>query len=181
MIQKTLSLKVILFSLLWLVSQLAVAELTRNPDEFFFNQTLGDLKEELQVAADDGKKAVMIMFEADDCPFCARMKKTILNQPDVQDYYRENFLILKMDIEGDVEIVDFQGNPVSQKDFSYKQFRVRATPVFAFFDLQGNLIKGSRFTGAMATKDEFMMYGRFVADGHVNSMNFTKYKRSQNQ
>ncbi len=181
MIRKSLSLKVTFFSLVMLLSQLVLAEQTRNPDEYFFNQSLGDLKEELQLAADDGKKAIMIMFEADDCPFCARMKKTILNQPDVQDYYRENFLILKMDIEGDVEITDFQGNHVTQKDFSYKQHRVRATPVFAFFDLQGNLIKGSRFTGAMATKEEFMMYGRFVADGHVNSMNFTKYKRSQTQ
>jgi len=151
---------------------------TRNPEEYFFSQTLGDLTEELEIAADDEKKAILIMFEADDCPFCARMKKTVLNQPDVQDYYRENFHILKMDIEGDVEITDFQGNHTSMKDFSYKQFRVRATPVFAFFDLKGNMLKRSRYTGAMTSKEEFLQYGRFVAEGHNAKMPFSRYKRS---
>ena len=72
------------------------------------------------------------MFEMDECPFCHRMKTTILNQPEVQAYFREHFLIFPVDIEGDVEITDFSGATTTMKDFAFKQYRVRATPVFAF-------------------------------------------------
>lgn len=75
------------------------------------------------------------MFEMDECPFCHRMKTTVLNRPEVQDYFRKHFLIFSVDIEGDIEITDFQGKPTTMKDFAFKQYRVRATPVFQFFDL----------------------------------------------
>ncbi len=150
----------------------------RDPNQYFFNQMLGDLTEELELAREEEKKAILIMFEADDCPFCARMKKTILNQVDVQDFYRKNFHILAIDIEGDVEITDFNGNTVTMKDFSFKQHRVRATPVFAFFDLDGKAIKRGRYTGAMTGSDEFIQFGRFISEGIYKQMSFTRYKRS---
>ncbi|MEN8177022.1 MAG: thioredoxin family protein [Pseudomonadota bacterium] len=150
---------------------------TRDPAEHFFDQSLGDFREELETARDEGKKGILIMFEMDECPFCHRMKKTVLNQSEVQDYYKENFLIFSVDIEGDVEITDFEGQSVSQKDFAFKQFRVRATPVFGFFDLDGKLI--TRYTGATSNLSEFLWLGEFVADGHYRNNNFSRYKRQK--
>ena len=118
------------------------------------------------------------MFEMDECPFCHRMKATVLNQPDVQDYFREHFLIFPVDIEGDVEVVDFKGNTTTMKDFAFKQYRVRATPVFAFYDLDGKYIKRARFTGATRDKDEFLLLGRYVVEGAYKKQSFTRYKRS---
>lgn len=149
----------------------------RDPAEHFFDQSLGDFSEELETARDEGKKGILIMFEMDECPFCHRMKKNVLNQSEVQDFYKENFLIFSVDIEGDVEITDFQGQSVSQKDFAFKQFRVRATPVFGFFDLDGKLV--ARFTGATTDLKEFLWLGEFVADGHYRSTNFSRYKRQK--
>ena len=102
----------------------------------FFDETLNDMQEELQNAKDENKKGVLLMFEMDECPFCARMKKTVLNRGMIQDYFKENFRILSVDIEGDLELTDFEGKDTTQKDFSLKQFRVRATPVFQFVDLK---------------------------------------------
>ena len=73
-----------------------------------------------------GKSGILLMFEMDECPFCHRMKTNVLNQPQVQDYFREHFLIFPVDVEGDIEVVDFAGNSAAQKDFALKQFRVRA-------------------------------------------------------
>ena len=168
----------LLVSVVLLVQSVNAAVQTRDPNEYFFNQMLGDLTEELEIAREESKKALLIMFEADDCPFCARMKKTILNRSDVQDYYSENFHVLAIDMEGDVEITDFNGNTVTMKDFSFKQYRVRATPVFAFFDLNGKMIKRGRYTGAMTSADEFMQFGRFISEGIYKEMSFTRYKRS---
>lgn len=152
---------------------------TRDPASYFFDQSLGDFREELQTARDEGKKGILIMFEMDECPFCHRMKRDVLNQVEVQDYFKANFLNFTLDIEGDVMITDFQGKPITEKDFAFKQFRVRATPVFAFFDLDGNLV--ARYTGATSDAREFLWLGEFVVDGHYQKTNFSRFKREKKQ
>jgi thioredoxin-related protein len=172
-----------LYRILILISLLTLHALagaaTRDPGVYFFDQSLGDFQEELQVARDEGKKGILIMFEMDECPFCHRMKEKVLNQSEVQDYFKASFLIFPVDIEGDVMITDFQGNSVSQKDFAFKQYRVRATPVFAFFDLDGKLI--TRYTGATNDAREFLWLGEFVVDDHYKQTNFSRYKRAKKQ
>lgn len=153
------------------------AEGTRDPGAYFFDQTFGDFTEELATARAEGKIGILLMFEMDECPFCHRMKTTVLNQPEVQDYFKSHFLVFPVDVEGDVEITDFQGNVAAQKDFALKQFRVRATPVFAFFDLDGNLV--ARYTGATRDSREFMLLGRYVVEGAYKDVTFTQYKRDQ--
>lgn len=166
------SLSVVLF-LLWTTAQSAA----RNPAEYFFDQTFGDFREELATAKEDGKKGILIMFELDDCPFCHRMKQTVLNQSEVQDYYKEHFKIFTVDIEGPENITDFNGEAISEKDFAFKQFRVRATPVFGFFDLEGKMV--ARYTGATSSVEEFMWLGQYVADGEYQKTSFTRYKRDR--
>lgn len=154
------------------------AEKPRDPLQYFFHDSFWDFTEELETARDEEKKGILIMFEMDECPFCHRMKMTVLNQPEVQDYFREHFKIFTVDIEGDVEVTDFKGRSTTMKDFAFQQYRVRATPVFAFFDLDGNYIKRARFTGATRDKDEFMLLGRYVVEKAYEQQTFTRYKRA---
>ena len=169
-------LSLLLIALL-LTAQVALAAATRDPGKFFFDQTFGDFSEELATARDEGKQGILLMFEMDECPFCHRMKTTVLNQPGVQEYFKEHFLIFPVDVEGDVEVTDFGGESMAQKDFALKSHRVRATPVFAFFDLDGNLV--ARYTGATRDADEFLLLGRYVVEGAYKTTTFTKYKREQ--
>jgi thioredoxin-related protein len=169
----------LLFGLiLALAAGTAPADRPRDPLQYFFNDSFWDFSEELNTARDEGKKGILIMFEMDECPFCHRMKTTILNQPEVQDYFREHFRIFAVDIEGDIEVTDFKGRTTTMKDFAFQQYRVRATPVFAFFDLDGNYIKRARFTGATRDKDEFMLLGRYVVEKAYEQQPFTRYKRA---
>jgi thioredoxin-related protein len=166
--------------LIWiavLVVSLAVAEEPRDPYEHFFDQTFGDFSEELARARDEGKQGVLLFFEMDECPFCHRMKQTVLNQPRVQGYYQEHFLSFAVDVGGDLEITDFNGESMSEKDFAFKQNRVRATPVFQFYDLEGEPV--ARFTGATSGVEEFLWLGEYVAGGHYREMPFTRYKRER--
>ena len=112
----------------------------------------------------------------EECPFCDRMKKTILVQPEVIKYFKEHFLTYKIDIEGSSTLVDFDGTEGTSQSISEKKYRVRATPVMMFFDLEGN--PTARYTGPTKTMDEFMLLGKFVVDGIYKEMSFTKYKRS---
>lgn len=147
---------------------------TRDAQQYFFDAKMGDFKSELANAKRDGKKGVLIMFELDDCPFCFRMKQTILNQSEVQDYYHKNFLIFPVDLKGEVAMVDFKGKQTTEKAFGLEQ-RIYGTPVFDFFDLDGNRVV--RFPGAAKDVNEFMLLGRYVVEGAYATMPFAKYKR----
>ena len=149
----------------------------RDPEEHFFHQTFGDLQEEAEIAREEGQTSILVMFELNDCPWCERMKEMILNQSEVQDYYRKNFRILTMNVEGDNLIVDFNGEEILEKDFALKHNRIRATPVFLFLDLEGSRI--ARYTGAAKNVEEFMLLGEYVTDGHYESTNFIRFKRAR--
>ncbi len=165
-----------LLACLCVISQIVSAE-TRDPEEYFFHQTFGDLQEEVELAQEEGQVCILVMFELNDCPWCERMKVTILNQVDVQDYYQKNFRIITMNVEGDNLIVDFEGNEVPEKDFALKYNRIRATPVFLFLDLKGEPVM--RYTGATKDAEEFMLLGEFVVDKHYERTNFVKFKRER--
>lgn len=168
-------ISLIISNLFWLNISLAES----NSEASFFDETFNDLTEELATAKEEEKKAILLMFEMDECPFCHRMKQTILNQPEVLAYYRKHFRIISVDIEGDLELTDFSGKATTQKDFSLKQHRVRATPVFLFFDLDGKAIKNGRFTGASKDAEEFLQLGKFIVEEHYKEMPFIKYKRQK--
>jgi thioredoxin-related protein len=149
---------------------------TRDPGTYFFQPGFGDFKAELATAKQQGKKGIFLFFEMDDCPFCARMKATILNQADVQDAYRAQFLIYSIDINGDTQLTDFQGKETTEKAFAFA-YRVRATPALLFFDLDGNLV--TRHTGPTKDKAEFLLLGRYVAEGAYATQPFTRYKQGK--
>ena len=150
---------------------------TRDPMEYFFNQSFNNLEEELEIALEENKSGVFIMFSDKDCPWCLKMKTTIMNRVDVQDYYREHFRLLMVDIRGDTMMTDFEGNEIYEKDFAFKQHRVRATPVFMFFDTSGKKIM--RLTGIVRNAEEFLWLAEYVVDGEYQETNFTKYKRER--
>lgn len=147
----------------------------RDPHSHFFMAKMGDFKEELAIAKQEGKAGVLIMFEMEDCPFCSRMKGTVLNQSEVQDWYRKHFLIYAMDVKGGTDMTDFQGNATTEKAFALAN-RARATPTFLFFDLEGNAI--TRFTGATQTAEEFLLLGRYVVEGVYKTQPFNVYKKA---
>lgn len=147
---------------------------TRDVHQYFFDQKLGDFKAELDNAKKEGKKGVLLMFEQADCPWCHRMKETILNQSEVQDYYKQHFLIYSVDIKNDLALVDFKGKDTTEKAFS-AEHRVRATPVFLFFGLDGNPMY--RFTGVAKDQKEFLLLGRYVLDGTYKTQPFNVYKQ----
>lgn len=147
---------------------------TRDVYQYFFDQKLGDFKSELATAKKEGKQGILLMFEMEDCPWCHRMKTTVLNQSEVQDYFKKHFLIFGVDIKGDTAMTDFQGRETTEKKFS-EGHRVRATPVFGFIDLNGNLVY--RHTGVTKDVNEFLLLGRFVVEGAYKTQSFSVYKQ----
>ena len=165
----------LLIAFLLLLAAPAWAE-TRDPASHFFQPKFGDLQADLQEAKKQGKKGIFLFFEMDDCPFCERMKTTILNQADVQDAYRAQFMLYAIDVNGDTQMTDFQGKDTTEKAFAFTH-RVRATPALLFVDLDGKVV--ARHTGPTKDKAEFLMLGKYVSEGAYASQPFSKYKQGK--
>lgn len=165
----------LLIAFLFLLAAPAWAE-TRDPASHFFQVKFGDLQAELQEAKKQGKKGIFLFFEMDDCPFCERMKTTILNQSDVQDAYRSQFLVYSIDVNGDTQMTDFQGKDTTEKAFAFAN-RVRATPALLFIGLDGKVV--ARHTGPTKDKAEFLLLGRYVAEGAYATQPFSRYKQGK--
>lgn len=173
---KTILLSMLLLSVSSLSSFAAsTGKSPREPAEYFFNETWHNYEEELANAKEQGKVGIMLFFEMDECPYCHYMKMNVLNNPRVQEYYRKHFLIFAVDIEGDIEMVNMKGKTMKQKDFAFREHRVRATPVIAFFDLDGKRIH--RHIGKTNGIDEFMWMGEYIVDGSYKKMPFIRYKK----
>jgi len=164
-----------LLPLLLLILVSGASAETRNPDSYFFDQTFGDLKADLDNAAKSGKKGALVMFEMEGCPYCHAMREHVLSQSEVQDYYRKHFVIFTIDIKGDTPLVDFAGKPTIEKRFA-DQYQVKVTPVFQFFDLNGK--PTARLSGiAKGGVKEFLALGRYVVEGAYEDISFDQYKR----
>ena len=51
----------------------------RDPDEFFFTPTFGDLPEEAALARGSDKLAMLLFFKSDSCQYCDYMLRKVLN------------------------------------------------------------------------------------------------------
>ena len=149
-----------------------LAQRHRSPDQHFFQSLLGDLKQELQSARDKGRKAMLLVYEMQDCPFCLRFHDAVLRDATVQDWYRERFAIFRIDVRGANPIVGFDGRELSESAFAAAQ-RVRATPTSVFYGLDG--VEQVRFAGLPRDIAEFIRLGEFVLSGDWRRMSFAQF------
>jgi len=170
-----LSLLIIVLSL----SANTFAAPPRDPYKFFFHESWGDLPEEIAKAKEQKKSGILVFFEMDECPWCHYMKTSVLNQPEVQEYFQKHFINISIDIEGDIEMVNFKGKTTKQKDFAFKEHRVRATPVVVFFDLNGKRVH--KHIGKTNGTKEFLWIGEYVVEEAYKEMPFVRYKRKKRQ
>ena len=161
--------RVVLVMVLALGSAYSVAETTRDPYAHFFTATFGDLPEEMATARTEGKLGMLLFFEADACPYCEHMRRKVLNQPDVQDWFRERFVNIAVDIHGDIEVKDFDGITLPMKVFAEHR-RVYMTPVMSFIDPSGAEIY--RHLGMIRTPEEFLMLGEYIEGRHYYDLEF---------
>ncbi|MDG4867354.1 thioredoxin family protein [Guyparkeria sp. 1SP6A2] len=145
----------------------------------FWDDPFKDLQSDVAAAREEGKVGVFAFFEMDECPFCHRMKTQVFTDPAVQEYLKAHFITVSIDIEGDVMMTAPGGAQMKEKDFAFKEYRVRATPVMIFFDTEGE--PALRYTGPTQSPEEFLQLMQFVASGAYDEpgMNFFKFKKQQ--
>ena len=103
----------------------------------WFQLSFLNLKEDFAEAKAHGKRFA-VLFEQRGCPYCAHMHTEVLAQRYINDYVRENFAILQLDLWGAREVTDFDGTVLTERALA-ERWGVIFTPTVVFFkdDLTG--------------------------------------------
>lgn len=143
--------------------------------EFRTESMDNDYPDEIAVAAEDGKRLVLF-FHQFGCPYCDKMRARVLPQPKIVDYFSKNFVMIESNVKGNLDVVMPDGTEGNERAFARK-IRVRATPVFIFYDPDGT--PALRTTGFLDT-DRFHLAGKYVVDGvHKTGKSFFRYIQEQ--
>ena len=118
---------------------LARAAGAAEPWERFFSPFLGDLRAEADDARKAGKQGLLVMYQFEECPYCAKMKREVLSRPEVQAAYGKRFTSIEIDTRGAQPITGFDGRTLPEKDFARAQ-GIRGTPTFVFYSLEGKVL-----------------------------------------
>jgi len=97
----------------------------------WFVQSFFDLKEDFAEAKKSGKRFAVI-FEQRGCSYCTKMHKEVLSKRYINDYVRENFAIVQLDLWGSREVTDFDGKRMPEKELA-ERWGVLFTPTVVFF------------------------------------------------
>ena len=103
----------------------------------WFQLSFLDLREDFNEAKAAGKRFAVV-FEQRGCPYCIKMHNEILSRRYINDYVRQNFHIVQLDLWGAREVTDFDGRNMSEKDLA-ERWGVIFTPTVVFYkdDLTG--------------------------------------------
>ncbi|UCH73270.1 MAG: thioredoxin family protein [Rhodospirillales bacterium] len=97
----------------------------------FFQETFLDLSDDLAEAQGSGRRLVII-WEQRGCPYCKQTHEVNFRIPRIVNYVKENFFVLQLNMWGDREVTDFDGEVTTEKKLARK-WRVLFTPTFQFF------------------------------------------------
>ena len=135
----------------------------------WFLQSFLELGDDLQAAADKGKR-LAIIWELRGCPYCKETHLVNFAKPEIENYIKGRFEILQLNIVGSREVTDFDGEKLSEKRIAEK-YGVRFTPTFQFFrervaDLAGMKPRDREVTRAQGYLEprHFLAMFRFVAE-----------------
>ncbi len=114
----------------------------------WFSITFKDVAEDIADAAAEDKRLVMV-FEQRGCIYCAKMHESILTDPEVAEYLQENFHVVQYNLFGDEEVIDMDGDVLSEKSAARK-WGVVFTPTMLF--MPEEVVEGANVGDAAVAK-----------------------------
>jgi thioredoxin-related protein len=102
----------------------------------WFKESFLDLPDDLTEAASEGKRGIIVYFGQENCAYCKQLMEVDFGKPDISNYTRRNFDVIAIDIWGSREIVDVQGQRLTEREFAVRE-KTNFTPSLIFYDTGG--------------------------------------------
>ena len=147
--------------------------------QLWFLDSFLDLSEDLTEAAEAGKRFA-VMWEQKGCPYCQETHLVNFAQPEIQDFVRNNFEILQLNIFGSRKVTDFDGEELEERTLARKS-GVRFTPTIQFFPDDAAQVGGGGKAAEVARMPgylrppHFLAMFRFVSEKAYLSTSFRSY------
>lgn len=145
----------------------------------WFAVTFKDMAEDIETAADEGKR-LAIIFEQRGCIYCKQMHEEVFSIPEVSAFIRENFYVVQMNLFGDEEVTDFDGEAMSEKEMA-RRWGVVFTPTILFMPEaapeEGTAAQAavSTMPGAFGKHTTLNMFRWVQEKGYEGDEHFQKY------
>ena len=125
-------MKHLLIALMFIALPASAAEIGEDGlhKQDWFAVTFKDMAEDLETATDEGKR-LAIIFEQRGCIYCAQLHEEVFSIPEVSAFIRENFYVVQMNLFGDEEVTDFDGEAMAEKEMA-RRWGVVFTPTILF-------------------------------------------------
>jgi thioredoxin-related protein len=128
----------------------------------WFLESLLELADDL-AGASEKKKRFAIMWELRGCPYCKETHLVNFARPEISAFVQQHFEILQLNLIGSREVVDFDGEKLSEKRLAQK-YDVRYTPTFQFFPENATALAGKKPRERMVARAQgFMQPPHFLA------------------
>ncbi|WP_299047218.1 thioredoxin family protein [uncultured Tateyamaria sp.] len=145
----------------------------------WMRDTFKDLSEDLNEATAEGKR-LMVMVEQRGCIYCTKMHEEVFVVPEIEAFIEENFFVVQINMFGDVEVTDFDGTTLPEKDM-VKRWGALFTPSIYFFpeevgdDVMATQAAVANMPGAFGRWTTFNMLNWVVEKGYDSDEPFQKY------
>ncbi|MDH5517636.1 MAG: thioredoxin fold domain-containing protein [Gammaproteobacteria bacterium] len=137
----------------------------------WFKLSFLDLQDDLDEAAANQKKGIIIYFGRKDCPYCKALLENNWGREDIVRYTNNHFDVIAIDTKGTKNITDFDGYVFDEKQFSLKM-KTNFTPSLLFYNLSGALVL--RLSGYQQPY-RFLAALEYVAGNHYEKRSFKSY------
>ena len=96
----------------------------------WLRETFKDMSEDLAEANAEGKR-LLVIFEQRGCIYCTKMQAEVFPDPEIDALIREHYFVVQMNLFGDVEVTDFDGTTLPEKEMAAR-WGVLFTPTLMF-------------------------------------------------
>ncbi len=96
----------------------------------WMRDTFKDLSEDLAEANAEGKR-LLLMFEQRGCVYCTKMHEEVFPDPEVTRMIEENYFVVQLNMHGETEVTDFDGEVLPEKEMARK-WGILFTPTLMF-------------------------------------------------
>lgn len=145
--------------------------------------TFKDLRDDLAEANAEGKR-LLVMIEQRGCIYCTKMHEEVYPDPEITKMIEGNFFVIQINMFGDVDVTDFDGESLPEKDMVQK-WGALFTPTNLYFPEEvpeGVSAKDAAVVtvpGAFGKYTTFNMMGWVLEHGYEGDEPFQKYHARQ--
>ncbi len=145
----------------------------------WMRDTFKDLSEDLEEATAEGTR-LMIIIEQRGCIYCKKMHEEVFPVKEIADYIDANFFVVQVNMFGNVEMTDFDGEVMPEKDM-VKKWGALFTPTILFFpeeiadNAPASRVAVATMPGAFGRYMTFNMLNWIIEKGYAGDESFQKY------